>query len=332
METIIGFKKIIVKVAGGWQCIFLLLIVAVTGCNSNVDVNHANNPSIKTGAATSYKFALQLKAGARYYYTLTNQTITKLELDNRKIITSNNAIIGLLYEVIKAGTDTSLVKLTYDKMHIVLKNDDDKQVIDADNTGDEASILDQVMGNIKGSSLLVTLLKDGTIIKVDGTEEINTKVLTGLRYMDDNTRAQVTVQLSKIVGGDFVKNNVGQAVNFYPDSAITSGATWVRKSTQPGELNFDAITTYTLTDLEDGLATIESKSTLNTSNGTMELGGKKVNAAMKGTTTGSFEAAIATGMVTKGSSSASLEGTIQVLSRVVPLTITIKRELTTKQL
>jgi len=316
-----------------WRCVFLyLLLITAAGCNSNADARHQGGSASKTGQATTYKFALQLKAGTKYYYTLTNETITKLEVDNTKITTSNNATIGLIYEVLQAGADTTLVKLTYDKLLIEIKKADDKQVIDADNTGEDASTIDRVMSSIKGSSLLVTLLKNGTILKVDGTEAINTKVLSSLQYLDDNSKMQVTAQLSKIVGADFIKGNVGQAMDFYPDSAVAPGASWVRKSTQPGEIKFDAVTTYTLTDLEDGVATIKTKSVVDASNAAMEFSGQKIDAAIKGSTTGSFEANMSTGMLTKSSSTTTVSGTIQIMMKVVPVDITINKEFTAKQL
>jgi hypothetical protein len=325
-------KNMILKIANWRYFIFSLLLILVTGCNSNADINHTGSSATKTGQVTPYKFALRLKQGARYYYSLTNETVTKLEVNDKKITTGNTATMGILYEVINVGADTTIVKLTYDKLHIVLKNDDGKEVIDADKSGEDASTMDGVMISIKGSSLTITLLKNGTIVKVDGIEEINSKVLSSLQYLDDNTKKQVSIQLSKMVGVDFVKNNIGQAVNFYPDSAISSGASWVRKSKQPGEINFDAITTYNLIDMEDGKAYIKSNSTINNSNASMDVAGQKVNAAIKGNSKGSYEADLATGMFTSSESNTSLDGTIQVLMKLIPVSITIKKELSIKPL
>lgn len=312
--------------------IFSLLLITVAGCNSNADIKHTGSSATKTGQVTSYKFALQLKQGARYYYSLTNETVTKLVVNDKKINKSNTATMGILYEVIKVDADTIIVKLTYDKLHIVLKNDDGKEVIDADKSVEDASTMDGVMSSIKGSSLTITLLKNGTIVKVDGIEEINSKVLSGLQYLDDNTKKQVSVQLTKMVGVDFVKNTIGQDVNFYPDSAITAGTTWVRNSTQPGEINFDAVTTYLLASIDDNNAVIETSSKLSTGNSVINIDGQKVNADVKGNAEGSFEANINSGMLTKASSKSKMEGTIQARMKMVPIEINIKKEVTVKQL
>ena len=147
----------ILKIANRRFYIFSLLLITVAGCNSNADIRHTNSSATKAGQVNTYKFALQLKQGAKYYYSLTNETVTKLVVNDKKITTSNTATMGILYEVINVGADTTMVKLTYDKLHIEIKNDEGKEVIDADKTGEYASTMDGVMSSIKGTSLSSTL-------------------------------------------------------------------------------------------------------------------------------------------------------------------------------
>ena len=64
----------------------------------------------------------------------------------------------------------------------------------------------------------------------------------------------------------------------------------------------------------------------------MEVAGQKVNAVIKDTSKGSYEADLATGMFTSGESNTSLDGTIQVLMKLIPVSITIKKELIIKPL
>ena len=60
--------------------------------------------------STPYKFALQLTQDARYYYSLTNETITKLVVNDKKITTSNTATMGILYEAVNVCADITMVK------------------------------------------------------------------------------------------------------------------------------------------------------------------------------------------------------------------------------
>ena len=62
--------------------------------------------------STPYKFALRLKQGARYYYSLTNETVTKLVVNAKNITTSNTATMGLLYEAVNVCADITMVKFT----------------------------------------------------------------------------------------------------------------------------------------------------------------------------------------------------------------------------
>lgn len=62
----------------------------------------------------------------KYYFTSSIETITKLEVENKKEQTVKNSIIGLIYKVLQTGSDSVLLN-DYGKIHIGLTNNDVKQ-------------------------------------------------------------------------------------------------------------------------------------------------------------------------------------------------------------
>jgi hypothetical protein len=207
------------------------------------------------------QFALQLVQGAKYNYTSTTETTINLEVENKKVNTANNATIGLLYEVVHAANDSMVIKLTYSKIHIELINKDDKQVMDADNKGEEQTAIDKLLGDIKGSSLLVTLNNKGKVLKVTGSKEIMDKVLNGLSlYDDEQTKQTVRAQLGKLAGDDFIQNTVAGSFSFYPDTTILPGQSWSKKSSTKEAVQLDAVNRYTLASIDDGIANIDIES------------------------------------------------------------------------
>jgi len=316
---------------------FTMSILFLSSCK-NKDKNHLVVGSTQTEATTnnnSIIFALKLPQGAKYYFNSSAETVTKLEVENKKVTTTNNATTGLIYEVLQAGQDSAVLKITYDKIHIELTNKDEKQVIDAANTQENQTPLDKVLADIKGSSIQVTLDKKGKVIRSTGSKEIVDKVLAGLFVYDDaETKKVIKTQLGKLVGNDFIETTVSLGFNFYPDSAIVAGQNWSKKSTIQGEMKMDANVKYTLSSIDDGIASIDIESSL-TSSGTnkpINMMGQEVVADISQKTSGSMEVDITTGLLKEGKMKSKIEGTIEVMHRVVPIEITSKRIISIKKI
>ena len=315
----------------------LFIIISILLLSSCENKNHLVTGSIHTELINrnSVYFVLKLHKGAKYYFTSSAEIITKLEVENKKVKTVNNATTGLIYEVLQSGPDSVVLKIIYDKIHIELTNNDEKQVMDASNTGENQTPLDKVLADIKGSSIKVTLNKMGKVINVTGNKEIIDKVLAGLFvYDDEKTKKVIKAQIGKLVGNDFIESTVSLGFNFYPDSAIKSGQSWSKKTSLTGEIKMDANVKYTLSSIDDGIAKIDIESILASSgvNKPISIMGQQVEADISQKTIGSLEVDIATSMLTEGKMKSTINGTITVLNHVVPVEISSKRFISIKKL
>lgn len=281
------------------------------------------------------QFALQLVQGAKYNYTTTTETTIDLEVENKKVKKVSNATIGLLYEVLQAAPDSTVIKLTYNKIHLEIINNDEKQVIDADKTGDEQMAIDNLMSEIKGSSLWLTMNSKGKIVKVTGGKEITDKVLKAVAFYNDEKLTQtIKAELSKLTGDEFVQTTLAGAYSFYPDTAIVPGQSWSKKGLAKEALQPDVVTKYTLNSIDDGIASIDLESNYK-SDGTIKqlnLLGEKVQADLSQKTTGSIEVELATGILQQGQWKSNIDGTIEVMGRVVPVELTVKKSVSIKKI
>jgi len=315
--------------------VVLLVSLFVVSCKGKLSHNGKSSTENKPvsqeqqdgeAADGKYKLALHPKAGAKYYYAISNETKMELDANGKKIVKGNISDIGLVYQITQVSKDTIVIKATYDKFHIVLENDGDKQEIDADSPPESRDAVERVLSNIKGSFLMIIMTTGGRVLSVAGTKEIENKVLSGLGIYDDaNTRAQVKMQLQKLIGNDFIQNNLGQVFNLYPDNVVEEGHEWIVKNKQSGEISFESVAKCKLASIDEEEAIIETRAELNTHNSPSDIAGQQVSTDLKGSADGKLKVDMATGMPLYAKSKATLEGTIQVMANVVPVEINITK-------
>jgi hypothetical protein len=302
---------------------FLCLSPFLFSCK-NSDQHHA--PSDK-----KYQFGLHLTAGEKYYYNINTETQTKLEVNSKKVDNNKSSEIGLIYEVLKDSADTVLVKITYDQLRINVKNNNNEKELDASNGQGSLNPGEKIFSTLKGSSIMVALNKKGDVLQVTGSQEIVDKLLVAMNTRDVNTKKMLQEQLSNFIGEEFIKNNLGQSLKLFPDTAVYIGDTWSRKNVISADLHSEALINYTLTSVKNNMAEVQTGSEISNNSNTNVMG---IYAATKieGKQEGRFEADINTGLLLTGQSTTSMDGTIQTMGKEIPITIKITKHITGKKI
>ena len=291
--------------------------------------------SNKDGSDTQeYRFGLHLKEGSRYYYTLVNETTTQLEAGGRKSRTGNNAEVGLLYEVVTDSASHMAVKITYDKLRVVLMPAEGvEQEFDASDSIYVNDPVIKMLKTIKGSSMMISLDPSGGFLNVDGGQEIYQKVIAGLNVPDESMKKQLQEQLSKLAGPNFVKANLEHGFKLLPDSTIWEGSKWRNDLLQAGDISFTGEAEYELVSLKKDVATIkESSSMINDKNSKVAIAGLQVASALEGSQDGRYEIDINTGLLVNGKSQAIVEGLIQVMGQEIPVRVRTTKTVALKKL
>lgn len=300
---------------------YTLILTITLSCNTA-----GNNHSLPL------KLTLKYPINQKYYYTLSNQVQTTAEVSDKKVESLSKADIGLIYEFSKDTGANYLLKITYDKIHVTLKDAKGSQEMDADKASTSIDPVEKILGTLKGATLVVTLSEKGEVLSVSGSKEISDRLLAGMNQLDQYTRQAAPQLISQFAGELFVKNNLSQGFNVLPDSAIHVGDTWTKKSTQTANISFEANTRYELTSIENGVAEIESSSTIsNIKNLGINLG-YNMQADITGTQTGKISADTATGLLIKEKTTTKMQGVVEVLGREVPMKINLQREMSGRKL
>ncbi len=124
---------------------------------------------------------MQPKANKNYYYTINTETKSVIEVNDKKVTTGNKSEIGFVYELVKDSSSNLTIKLTYNKLYIVLqKNGAEDEVIDANTPAAEQTTVEKILSTSKDKSISVILNSKGEIIKTIGSKEIPDKIMTGI--------------------------------------------------------------------------------------------------------------------------------------------------------
>lgn len=299
----------------------LLLWVAVLLCACNnfsetkKDINQQYRPTKLTITDSA----------ATYYFTITNETNTETEVMGKEIFSNNLSEIGLRYEIKKDSNKQMLITVTFDKIKVVLKNQDKEEEINADNAAISFNPVEKALGKLKGSTVYMRISKNGKLEQIQGYEEIITKVLQDMNIQDNKMKESIENKLSKIIGKDYLKSTLAEAQDIMPDSTINVGDSWTKKTAQvEGEIQLDFTTNYTLTKVENGIATITA--TAKTEKADTDALQNHLT-AITGTHKYIFEIDIATGLVLNNTAVGKLEGTIATAGNEVPLYISTNKKI-----
>jgi hypothetical protein len=290
-----------------------------------------NDGGVKSTRLNYYNLTMNISSDAKHYCTLESETQTMVEYNNNKAETNNTSEIGLICEMSTDSANQHVLKITYDKIRIVLRDKDGEQVLNTTNTN-SLDPVERLLRGIIGASLSVYLDSTGDILDIKGSKEISDKILAAMAAQDEDTKRFVHEQIPKLAGESFVKNNLQQVFKLFPDSTVKVGDTWSRTLSQSQDIKFDANTTYTLSSVDDGIAEIESESEIGNIKSTNAIMGHEVSSNLTGRQTGNFKADISTGMLLRGESNTSIEGTMQVMGREVPISIKMKKQITSRKI
>lgn len=282
-------------------------------------------------AGKKYQFALNPAAGAKYYFNINTETVSKVSVNGKEVETNNLSEVGLIYEVVSNTPDSIQIKITYDQLKFNLKSKDGEKEIDAANSGHTLNDQEKQLAAIKGASMNITLNKKGDVLQVAGSKEIADKLISTLHATSAASQAQIREQFNKFIGEDFVKNNLASQFKLFPDTAVSVGNSWEMKNIASDEIGADGVTRYVFDDLDGTSAAVTCVATINTDNKTTIMG-SEVAASMNGKQEGRFETDINTGLLMKGETTTSMEGSFQMMGKDIPVSIKMKKNITGKKL
>jgi|GEM_PF-5467148 len=296
-----------------------VLFVSCWLCSCNSGGGYSN--------AVKYGSQLSLARGSKYYYNIDNQTTTRFEVNKNKTENKNTVNAGIIYEVMSDSGGHYVVKMVFDKFTVHTKNADGEKDMTTESGQEPTDPAEQMLRRLKGNFVLITLDHKGVVLAVQGYKELADQILGGVNVMNPSDRQAMRQQLMNMFGEGFVKSISNEGLGLLPDSAVFVGGGWSKKINQSAGLNFSILGQYTLSSVENDIASIDVSGQINEKDSGANLFGSVVNLNLTGKEEGRYHADAKTGMLRDGESDIDLKGTVEVQLREVPLDIEIKKEI-----
>jgi hypothetical protein len=295
----------------------LLFVAMFFSCKTSPDASRRNDRKV-------YKLSLRPAQGAKYYYDVTNETQLKMEVDGRKVDNLNRSHTGINYILSKDSAGNLTFDMTYDKIHLYSKNNDVETDLDAANAAGSVDPMEKMLGMVAATHIIATMNTQGKLESLSGYKEMTDKILASLNTSDPSVRKLAQDRLEQTVKTGLIKNNMDQLFRIFPDSAVHIGDKWKLSSEQSGAIKLNVKGTFTLEKIEDGLAYITSRGDMSSDSANTNLQGYDVTTNLKGTQEGEYEMDVHTGMLLSARISASVEGTLDMIGRQIPVTVEMK--------
>lgn len=259
-----------------------------------------------------------LQIGAKYYFSSITQSNTQFIVNDKNNETKNYTEAAFIFEQLSDSAGIKKLKITYDKYKAIINKDGKIQEIDISNS---SSILDKLLGKIKGASLIVYVNNKSKVLSVSGYKEIMDTVLNSLQINDISAKQKVQQQIDNIFGEEFVKNIFEQSFRLLPDTSVTIGYKWQKESVLKDQINLNLVNNFELEDIENNVAFLSNKADISPVNNVTSFMYKNAITNLVGKLKGNYQIDIATGLTIEGKTTTSLKGNIQILNSEIPLTI-----------
>lgn len=269
----------------------------------------------------TYNIVLNPEPGLHYNYAVSTNTEMEMEVDDKKINNKNESIVEMNYGIEKDSTGNFVFTLTYDKVHLNIKNGDTETEADMANANFPLNPVEKMLGALKNANLQATVTSTGELKQLAGYKELSQRLMSGLDTTNAYVKETAQKQLDKIVGDGMVKSNLDQLFKIFPDSAIHVGDKWKLVAKQSGDFILNVTGFYELKDINQDLAIIHSKSDMESDNTPLAMMGSAVIPNLKGKQNGEYEIEAKTGMVINATVRSEIKGTIQTMGKEIPITI-----------
>lgn len=309
--------------------VLVITIVLIAACKNNNtvkrDITKKINPAtiVITDSVSSYLL------------TIHNEISTKTEVNENEILTKNIADMELMYNISNDSLSHKLITITFNKIHIYIKNNDKEEDLDATTGASSFNPTERMISAIKGTKLVVKLDKNGNTLNVQGLDSISKKIRKAIQDNSPETKEAIEQQINQFIGENFVKENIGNMFTFLPDKQIVVGDSWVKKQQElTGGYQFNTTSTFTFSDLsKEGIATISQVSDVENANNDNTLSTNSVTqkVTLSGQQKGTIMFNVSTGLITNNKTDVSISGTINANSKKYPINISVNKTISLKK-
>ena len=276
----------------------------------------------------SYLFHFAPAYGTTYYYIVETKASAQQEIMEKKMETTSDHTVVFHYNIVRNQDSSKKLTLTYDNFTLKGKTGDIEVDIDAAHTEEDTP--EAMFKILKGTRFTAQISPSGSITAITGIKELQD---TMFKLSGSNLEQKQLVQstVNKIITEESLKQMLGPGVNAFPDKAIHVGDSWkVNSTTLQSDFKLPITTTYTLQDVEDGIATIGISAPIQLNNQEVQVQGYNVTGSFTGTQNGKLKIDMVTGTVESNEQEIKIKGKFEVLGNEVPIRLNYKNSIIKK--
>ena len=298
------------------KCVFFVIfLLFIYSCKT-----HPSSDRNYAGDGKVYKLRIDPQPGSKYQYQISSGSTLNMEVDSKPVENIKKADVTINYGIDKDSLGDFVLNITYDKIHVYTKSNDQVVDINAENAN-SVDPMERLLAAMKAGQITAVVNKIGEVKTMNGFTEIASKILSEASTISLPDKQKVQQQWKNVVEQGMVKKNIDQMFKMFPDSAVHIGDRWKMTSEDEAGISFSIKNVYTLASIKDGIADIESQGDITSDKTSTLLMGVDVVAELTGQQQGSYLVDIRTGMLVDCKMSADIEGKIQMIGRDIPVKI-----------
>ncbi|MEO6329833.1 MAG: DUF6263 family protein [Ginsengibacter sp.] len=299
--------------------LFAGFLCLMFSCKFKPDSGRNSNDPAKV-----YKLKLNPSPGSAYHYDIINESRIQVEVDDKDVDNLNRTTTGVTYHISKDSTGNFALNIKYDKVHIYTKSGDTETDADAANALVSSEPLERILGILTRSDISVTINPSGEVRGMSGYKELGEKIMADMNITDAYSRDIIKTKWDKMIGAAIIRKNMDQFFKIFPDSVVRVNDSWKQNSKEEGEINMNVKNIFTLKEINNDIALINSEATMNSDTISTFMGYNDIIANLKGNQEGQFEVNMKTGMLVSCNVKSKVTGTIEMMGREIPVKISSK--------
>jgi len=264
-----------------------------------------------SGTGGKVDLRLKLQEGKTYKLRMVNEQNTKMTVHDREMETSQKMATEFAFDVQKVdGAGDATIEVTFQRVSTEMESPMGKISYNSDNPTEAGHPAVQAFALMAGQSYTIVISDKGEVKKVDGMQEIMTRMLDSLNIPDDRMKETMKGQFENMFGEKATVEMTGQWFGMYPDQPVGVNDSWSKTVFESSRMPLIVENKWTLQERRDGNAVLGAESVIKTNPDAepMEMGQMKLTTNFTGTQTGTYEIDESTGWIVSSRITQTISG------------------------
>lgn len=245
-----------------------LMLVSFNACQSTKSATSSRllKFNLEKGKGYDYEMIMNMDQevmGQQMKMDMTSYYSMNVDEDN-----GSEKTISTTFERIKMSMDMGPMKVDIDTDNPVKANGNDTSV-----TGAIAKV-NRLFSAIRGKKFIMKVNAEGKVTEVTGLREMGESIISSFGdEMSEEEKQKMRAEFGKQFSDEGMKSQFERVLYIFPNKEVKVGDSWQRSSAGFGELPAKYNSTYTVTEIEGDMVTLQEKSKIESNDSKMDLGG-----------------------------------------------------------